>query len=213
MLLERERKDIVEYGKRMIERGLTTGSGGNISIYDRKQGLVALTPSSMDYADIRPEDVVLMDLDGNIKDGIRRPSTEINMHLLVYRNRPDVNAIVHTHSIYCTAIACMGWDLEPVHYMLAIAGRGVKCSKYATYGTPELAQYALEAMGDNGACLLGNHGVLTAGSSLEQAFAIAEHLEFVAKLVCITKSMGKPNLLTDEQIAIVADKFGTNPYK
>ena len=196
MLLERERKDIVEYGKRMIERGLTTGSGGNISIYNREQGLVALTPSSMDYADIRPEDVVLMDLDGNIKDGIRRPSTEIN-----------------THSIYCTAIACMGWDLEPVHYMLAIAGRAVKCSKYATYGTPELAQYALEAMGDNGACLLGNHGVLTAGSSLERAFSIAEHLEFVAKLVCITKSMGKPNLLTDEQIAIVADKFGTNPYK
>lgn len=213
MLLERERKDIVEYGKRMIERGLTTGSGGNISIYNREQGLVALTPSSMNYEDIRPEDVVVMDVHGNIKEGTRRPSTEINMHLLAYQNRPDVNSIVHTHSIYCTAIACMGWDLEPVHYMLAIAGGEVKCSKYATYGTPELAQYALEALGKNGACLLGNHGLLTAAPSLEQAFSIAEHLEFVAKLVCITRSIGQPNLLSAEQIRAVADKFGTNPYK
>ncbi len=213
MLLEMERKEIVEYGKRMIERGLTTGSGGNISIFNREQGLVALTPSSMDYADIKPEDVVIMDINGNVKDGTRRPSTEINMHLLAYQNRPDVNSIVHTHSIYCTAIACMGWELEPVHYMLAIAGEAVKCAKYATYGTPELARYALEALAGNGACLLGNHGVLTVGPSLERAFAIAEHLEFVAKLVCITKSMGKPNLLTAEQIAAVIDKFGTHPYK
>ena len=213
MLLEKERKEIVEYGKRMIERGLTTGSGGNISIFNREQGLVALTPSSMDYADIKPEDVVVMDINGNVKDGARRPSTEINMHLLAYQNRPDVNSIVHTHSIYCTAIACMGWELEPVHYMLAIAGEAVKCAKYATYGTPELARYALEALAGNGACLLGNHGVLTVGPSLERAFAIAEHLEFVAKLVCITKSMGKPNLLTAEQIAAVIDKFGTHPYK
>ncbi len=213
MLLEMERKEIVEYGKRMIERGLTTGSGGNISIFNREQGLVALTPSSMDYADIKPEDVVIMDINGNVKDGTRRPSTEINMHLLAYQNRPDVNSIVHTHSIYCTAIACMGWELEPVHYMLAIAGEAVKCAKYATYGTPELARYALEALAGNGACLLGNHGVLTVGPSLERAFAIAEHLEFVAKLVCITKSMGKPNLLTAEQIAAVIDKFGTHSYK
>ena len=213
MLLEMERKEIVEYGKRMIERGLTTGSGGNISIFNREQGLVALTPSSMDYADIKPEDVVIMDINGNVKDGTRRPSTEINMHLLAYQNRPDVNSIVHTHSIYCTAIACMGWELEPVHYMLAIAGEAVKCAKYATYGTPELARSALEALAGNGACLLGNHGVLTVGPSLERAFAIAEHLEFVAQLVCITKSMGKPNLLTAEQIAAVIDKFGTHPYK
>jgi len=213
MLLEKEKKEVIAYGKRMIDHGLTTGSGGNISIYNREEGLIALTPSSMHYADITPEDMVVMDIDGNIKEGNRKPSTEINMHLLVYKNRPDVNAIVHTHSIYCTAVACMGWDLEPVHYMIAMAGTTVKCARYATYGTPELAKYALEALGNRGACLLGNHGLLTAAPDISRAFSTAEHLEFVAKLVCITKSMGKPNLLTTEQVETVMDKFGTNPYK
>lgn len=213
MILEQERKAVVLYGNKMIEHRLSTGSGGNISIYNREEGLIALSPSSMYYSDMTPEDVAVMDIDGKIVDGTRRPSTEINMHLEVYRNRPDVNSMVHTHSIYATAVACMGWDLEPVHYMLAVAGPTVKCSKYALYGTEELAQYAKEAIGDRGACLLGNHGLLAAAPSLEQAFSIAEHLEYVAHLQLLTKSVGSPNLLTADQMAKVMDKFGTNPYK
>jgi L-fuculose-phosphate aldolase len=197
----------------LVARGLTTGSGGNVSVYNRNQGLVALTPSSMSYGDITPEDVIVLDIDGNVAEGTRRPSTEVKMHLGVYRGRPDVCGIVHTHSVYATAIACMGWDIEPLHYLLAMAGPVVKCVGYATYGTQELADSALEALGDRGACLLGNHGLLAAAGTLEQAFSIAEHLEFVAQLTCITRGLGRPNILTPEQMRVVMDKFGTNPYK
>lgn len=213
MLLQQERNEIVRYGNDLITHGLTTGSGGNISICNREAGLVALTPSSMSYSDITPEDVVVVDLQGNTVEGERRVTTELSMHLIVYNNRPDVNAIVHTHSIYATAVACMGWDMEPVHYLMAMAGPVVKCSKYATYGTPELAGYALEALGNRGACLLGNHGLLAVAPTVERAFSTAEHLEYVAKLTCITRGLGQPNILTDDQIHVVMDKFGTNPYK
>jgi L-fuculose-phosphate aldolase len=213
MLLQRERIDVVRYGNQLTERGLTTGSGGNISVCNREKGLVALSPSSMNYSDITPEDVVALDFDGNAVEGDRRVSTEVNMHLIVYNNRPDVGGIVHTHSVYATAVSCMGWDLEPVHYMLAMAGSVVKCSKYAVYGTEELAGYALEALGDRGACLLGNHGLLAVAPTVERAFSIAEHLEYVAKLYCITKGLGQPNILTSEQIRAVMDKFGATAYK
>jgi L-fuculose-phosphate aldolase len=211
MLLEQERNDIVLYGNRLIERGLTTGSGGNISVFNREKGLIALTPSGMDYCDITPDDIVVMDPAGRIAQGGRPASSEINMHLLVYQNRPDVCGVVHTHSIYATAVACMGWNLEPVHYMIAIAGTVVKCSKYAAYGTAELAQYALEALGGRGACLLGSHGLLTAAPSLARAFSVAEHLEYVSKLYCITKTLGQPNILSEQQVAAVMEKFGTHP--
>jgi len=213
MLLKQEREDIVKYGNKMIEQGLTTGSGGNISVFNREKGLIALSPSSMHYTDVVPEDVIVIDLEGNIVAGKRSPSTEISMHLMVYKHRRDVNSVVHTHSIYATAVACMGWNLEPVHYMLAIAGPVVKCSKYELYGTEGLAHYALEALGNNGACLLGNHGLLAASATLEKAFSIAEHLEYVAHLHVLTKGLGTPNILTQEQMAAVMDKFGTNPYK
>lgn len=154
-----------------------------------------------------------MDLDGTIVDGKRRASTETNMHLLAYRNRSNVCAVVHTHSTYATAVSCMGWDIEPIHYLLAMAGPVVKCSKYARYGTQELAEYALEALGNRRACLLGNHGLLAVCPTLEEAFSTAEHIENVAKLFCITKNLGNPNILTSSQIQEVIDKFGTNPYK
>lgn len=213
MLLKKERQNIVYYGNQLVDCGLTTGSGGNVSIFNRAEGLIAFTPSSMKYADIRPEDVVVLDAEGKLVEGERRVSTELNMHLTVYRNRPEVCGVVHTHSVYATAVACMGWDLQPVHYMLAMAGPVVRCSRYATYGTQELADLALEALGGNRACLLGNHGLLAVGDSVESAFSTAEHLEFVAKLSCITKSLGEPQILSECQIREVMDKFGTAPYK
>ncbi|MFV0504010.1 MAG: L-fuculose-phosphate aldolase [Lachnospirales bacterium] len=213
MLLDLQREKIVLYGNRMIENNLTTGSGGNISILDRKHKLIAITPSGILYNELTPKDVIVVDMDGNIVDGKNKPSSEINMHLAVYKNRKDVNSVVHTHSVYATAVACMGWDLEPLHYLIAVAGIEVKCAKYATYGTQELADNAIEALGNRGACLLGNHGLLAVGDSLSGAFSVAEHLEYVAQLTCITKQWGHVNILSHEQIHNVMDKFGTNPYK
>ena len=213
MLLKKERELLVKYGKKLITNGLTKGSGGNISIYNREENLVAITPSGMDYFETEEDDIVIIDIDGNIIEGKHKPSSEIGMHLIFYKNREDANSIVHTHSMYATAVSCMGWTLEPVHYMVGMAGIDVKCAKYATYGSKELAVNALRAMEDRNAVLLGNHGLLALGNDVESAFSTAEHLEFVSELYCITKSLGQPNILTETQMIEVMKKFKTYKYK
>jgi len=213
MLLMKEREQLVKFGQKLITSHLTTGSGGNISIYNREEGLIAITPSGMDYFETTVEDILIIDIDGNVIEGTRKGSSETGMHLNFYKHRADANAVVHTHSKYATAVACMGWELKPVHYMVGLAGYDVKCAKYATYGSMELAHNAVEAIGDRNAVLLGNHGLIALGADIQSAFSTAEHLEFVAEIYCITKSMGEPNILTEEQMTDVMKKFNTFKYK
>ena len=208
-----ERKLVVEHGKKLITNNLTTGSGGNISIFNREKGLVAVSPSGLDYFETKIEDIVIVDLDGNIIEGNLKPSSETGMHLIFYKNREDANAIVHTHSKFATAIACMGWDLEPVHYLIGFAGYDVKCAKYATYGSQELAENALDAIGNRNAVLLGNHGLIALGTDIQKAFSTAEHLEFVSEIYYLTKTLGEPKLLSQDQMDEVMKKFNTYRYK
>ncbi|MDR7869465.1 MAG: L-fuculose-phosphate aldolase [Tissierellaceae bacterium] len=215
MLLLKERELLVEYGRKLITNGLTTGSGGNISIYNREENLVAITASGLDYFETTVEDVIIVDLEGNIvecKEGLK-PSSEVGMHLIFYKNREDANAIVHTHSKFATAISCMGWNLEPVHYLIGFAGYDVKCAKYATYGSQQLADNALEAIGERNAVLLGNHGLIALGSDVGRAFSTAEHLEFVSEIYYLTKTLGEPKLLSESQMDDVMKKFNTYRYK
>lgn len=213
MKMIKERRLLVHYGKKMITSRLTTGSGGNISIFNREQGLIAISPSGLDYFETRIEDIVIIDIDGNIIEGNLKVSSEMTMHLLFYKNREDANAIVHTHSKYATAVSCMGWELEPVHYLIALAGRSVRCAKYATYGSSELAYNALLAIEARKAVLLQNHGLIALDTDISKAFSIAEHLEFISEIYCITKTLGEPNILTKEQIDEVMEKFNTHTYK
>ncbi|MDD4569809.1 MAG: L-fuculose-phosphate aldolase [Tepidanaerobacteraceae bacterium] len=213
MKMQRERELVVEHGKKLITHNLTTGSGGNISIFNRKEGLIAISPSGLDYFETKLEDVVIVNLDGEVVEGNLKPSSELGMHLILYKNRKDANAIVHTHSKFATAISCMGWDLKPVHYLIGFAGYDVKCAKYATYGSMELAENALEAIGDRNAVLLGNHGLIALGTDIGRAFSTAEHLEFVSEIYCITKALGEPNLLSQSQMDDVMKKFNTYKYK
>lgn len=208
-----ERKLVVEYGKKLITNNLTTGSGGNISIFNREKGLVAVSPSGLDYFETKVEDIVIVDLDGNTIEGNLKPSSETGMHLIFYKNREDANAIVHTHSKFATAIACMGWDLKPVHYLIGFAGYDVKCAKYATYGSQELAENALDAIGNRNAVLLGNHGLIALGTNIQRAFSTAEHLEFVSEIYYLTKTLGEPKLLSQDQMDEVMKKFNTYRYK
>lgn len=213
MLMKKERELVVEYGKKLITNNLTTGSGGNISIYNRKEDLIAISPSGLDYFDTKIEDVVVINLDGKIIEGDLKPSSEIGMHLIFYKNRDDANAIVHTHSKFATAISCMGWKLEPVHYLIGFAGYDVNCAKYATYGTQELAENALEAIGDRNAVLLANHGLIALGNDIDSAFSTAEHLEFVSEIFYLTKTLGEPNLISKDNMDEVMKKFDTYKYK
>ena len=142
MLLENERKEIIVYGKKMITDGLTRGTGGNISICDAEQKLMAITPSGIDYFKLTPEDIVIIDVEtGKIVDSNRVPSSESDMHRIFYKYRKGVFSVVHTHSKYATAISCTDIEgLPAINYLLAVAGTDVPCAEYATYGTIKLAK-------------------------------------------------------------------------
>ena len=207
MLLGELREKVVEYGKMLLERDLTTGTGGNISIFHRESGLVVISPSGLDYMETRANDVVVMNLDGAVIDGDRKPSSEYELHRIFYQNRDDLSALVHTHSIYATTISCMNWDLPPVHYMVAVAGDNVRCADYATFGTKELAENAFKAMENRKAVLLANHGMLAGATTVEQAFKIAEDIEFCCELYYRTRSMGEPVVIGQEEMVRMRDKF------
>ena len=208
MLMQEERELVVEYGKKMSADRLSTGTSGNISIYNAEKGLMAISPSGMDYFSTKPEDVVITDLDANIVDGSRKPSSEWALHTTFYKHKPHARAVVHTHSTFATVLACLGWSIEPVHYLVAYAGRQVPCIPYYPFGSLELAEAAWEGMKtDYNACLLGNHGLLAVGGSLSFVFDAAQQLEFLAKVYYHTRLAGGGVQLTPEQLDAVLGKF------
>lgn len=209
ILLENERKEIVKYGRKLIETGLTRGTGGNLSIFNREKDLMAISPSGIDYFKIKLEDVVILDLNGNKVDGDKEPSSEYDMHRIFYKNRYDIDAIIHTHSTYATTIACLNWELPPVHYMIALAGVNVRCAKYATYGSKELAENVFKAMEDRNAVLLANHGMLAGAKDLANVFNITEEIEYCAELYYRSKAIGEPVILSENEIIKMIDKFKT----
>lgn len=207
MLLQKEREEIVAYGKKMISSGLTKGTGGNISIFNREQGLIAISPSGLEYYGTKPEDVVIVNLDGEVVEGARKPSSELDMHLIYYRNREDINALVHTHSPYAKTIATLGWELPAVSYLIAFAGPNVRCAPYETFGTKQLAEAAFEGMIDRRAVLLANHGLMAGANNIKMAFTVAEEIEFCAQIYYQTKSVGEPKLLPEDEMENLAKKL------
>ena len=203
MLLEKEREAVVEYGKKLISRGLVTGTGGNISLANESGELVAISPSGVGYFETRPEDVVVVKLDESVVDGHLRPSSEIHFHLALYRQRPDIRAVVHTHSIYATTIACLEEDLPAVHYLIAQAGETVRCAPFATPGSHELAAYICETIGLDNAVLMANHGLIAVGPTLPAAFGAAEKVEYVARLYYQARCIGEPVILGTAQMDAV----------
>lgn len=209
-LLTKERETLVQYGKKLIDTGLTVGTGGNISIFDRESGYMAITPSGLEYHQLDPKDIVIMDLDGNVVEGNWKPSSEYHMHTLVYKNREDVNAMVHTHALYSTTISALNTELPAIDYLVAHSGgKNVRCAKYAPFGTLELAENALEAMEGRNAVLLANHGINVVGSTMKNAFDITEQLEFCARIYWQAKSIGEPVILSDEEMDNMVDRFKT----
>ncbi|HQN69642.1 MAG TPA: L-fuculose-phosphate aldolase [Anaerolineaceae bacterium] len=209
MILEKEREKIVETGKRMIDARLTTGTGGNLSIFNRKENLIAIKPSGVPYQSMRAQDVVVLRPDGERVDGVLKPSSETKFHLAIYHARPDVDAILHSHQVHATTIACMGIELPAVHYLLAFSGDKVPLAPYATFGTQALSDNILSVLGNYKACLLENHGLITLGASLDEAFDTAEALELVAQIYIQAKSIGEAKILNSEQMNVVIEKFKT----
>ncbi|SDL47754.1 L-fuculose 1-phosphate aldolase [Maridesulfovibrio ferrireducens] len=209
MLLEDERNSVVKYGRKMIEAGLTTGTGGNLSVLNREKGLIAISASGLNYLETTPADVVVMDLDGKIHDSNRTPSSEAGFHTALYKHRTDINAVVHTHSVYASTVACLNMELPAVHYLVGFAGNKVPLAPYATFGSPELAENVINTIENYNAVLLANHGLITVGAAIQNAFDAAEELELVARIYIQALSVGTPVIVPENEMNKVIEKFST----
>jgi len=210
MLMEKERQLIADYGKKLVTLGLTKGTGGNISICSRREDLMAISPSGMDYFETEPEDVAVLRVsDGVQVEGSYKPSSEHAMHRIFYTDRDDINAVVHTHSTYATTLATMGWGLPASNYLIALAGPDVRCAPYQSFGTPELARAAFEYMKDRYCVLLENHGLLAGAKDIANAMNIALIIEECCQTYYLATVAGRPKILPPEEMDRMMDRFQT----
>ena len=190
-VLETVRQSVVEAGLVLVRSGMINGTYGNISCRLDKT-CIAITPSGRDYEKLTPADIMVTDLDGNIVAGTLLPSSELALHLEIYKCFPKAMAIVHTHSVYASALAVAHKDLPPViEDLTQIVGGSVRCTDYAIAGTKELGLKAVKAMeGGRSAALLANHGAVCWGRDLKEALITATILEKAAQIYCVAESIG-----------------------
>src|SRR6516165_2818822 len=201
------RQSIVDTCRNMNQLGINQGTSGNISV--RWNDGLLITPSGLPYHQMSPDDIVFLSMDGSF-DHPLVPSSEWRFHRDIMQERLDVCAIVHAHPIYSTAFAMCHRDIPAAHYMIAAAGGPtVRCSSYATFGTPELSQAALKALEGRAACLLANHGIIATGPDLAKAVWLAVELETLCHQYAVALQIGTPAILSGEEIARNVEKFKT----
>jgi L-ribulose-5-phosphate 4-epimerase len=201
MLLQAIREKLVTLNQALPEHGLVTWTSGNVSIRDPQSGLVAIKASGIQFADLTAASIVVVDLEGNLVDGQFKPSSDTASHLYIYRHRPDVNGVVHTHSNYATAFAALGRPI-PV-YLTAHAdefGGPIPCGGFALIGGEEIGRVVVESIGSCAAVLLKNHGVFTVGPSGEAALKAAVMVEDIARTAWLALHLGQPDEIPAEMI-------------
>lgn len=201
-MLEALREELWRLHLELPKNNLVTWTSGNISARDPQSGLVAIKPSGIKYPDLRPEHMVILDLEGDVVEGTLKPSSDTASHLYIYRHRPDVHGVVHTHSRYATAFAALGKPI-PV-YLTAQAdefGGPIPCGGFALIGGEEIGQVVIEAIGSSPAVLLKNHGVFTVGGSAEAALKAAIMVEDVAATIWLALQIGQPDEIAPDDVA------------
>ncbi len=207
MLLVEERKKVIEVANRAKNDRLIPLTMGNFSIRDKSTNYICVTPSGMEYSKLDPSDIVVVDLEGNIIDGTRKPSIETFMHCAVYRKRNDVFGIAHTHSTFATAWASCGKAIPVVVAEVATLLAGaVECAPYQRPGTVELAETVSEHLKDRNAVLLENHGLLAVGSNLDTAYANAVVAEEGAKIAMYAMQIGAMKVIPEEECKVLRRK-------
>lgn len=208
------RQQLVDVARRLNGSGLNQGTSGNLSV--RIPGGLLITPSSLPFELMGPDDLVAISGSGQplaAVAGQRRPSSEWRLHADLLASRPEIQAVLHCHSIHATALACHGRPIPPFHYMTAAAGGDdIRCAAYATFGTTELSALAVQALEDRLACLLAQHGQVALGSSLDQALRIAVEVETLARMYLQALQLGEPPQLSAAQMAAVHRQFRSLHY-
>ena len=208
MMLERLRDQVCRLHMELPKNRLVTWTGGNISGRDPETGHVVIKPSGVKYEDLRPEHLVILNVDGKIIEGDLKPSSDTASHLYIYRHRPDVNGVVHTHSSYATAFAALGRPI-PV-YLTAMGdefGGPIPCGGFALIGGEQIGQVVVESIGSSPAVLLKNHGVFTIGKTAEAAVKAAVMVEDVARTVWLALQLGQPDEIPPEDVAKLHHRY------
>ena len=201
----KKRQSIIDACRSMNALGINQGTSGNISL--RHDTGLLITPTSVPYETMQPEQIVFMGLDGSF-DAAQRPSSEWRFHLDILRARPEVDAVVHAHPPYSTILAIMGLEIPPIHYMIAVAGGDtIRCAPYATFGTQKLSEHAVRALEDRSACLLEHHGMIAVGPSLSKAMWLAVEVEALARQYHGCLQIGTPRLLPKAEIKNVLGRI------
>ena len=201
-MLEALKQELWKLHLMLPKEGLVTWTAGNVSARDPESGLVVIKPSGVMYEDLKPEDHVVLTLDGEVVEGTLKPSSDTASHLYIYRHRPDVNGVVHTHSPYATAFAAVGKSI-PV-YLTALAdefGQAIPCAGFALIGGEEIGQQVIDHIGTCAAVLLKNHGVFTVGKSAKAAVKAAVMVEDVAHTVHLALQLGTPDEIAPDDVA------------
>ena len=214
-----KKKEVIEYAKKLNTGNLSPLRSGNISVRGNNDGIDGffITPSGIRYDDLTSESIVFLELNetNNLKKISNKtinPSTEWRFHQDIYVEKKDAQAIVHAHSANAAAVSAHGKNIPAFHYMVALAGgNNIKCAEYATFGTKELSQNIIKALEERKACLMSNHGQVAFGKSLSEAFELAEEIENICHQYINTIKLGKPKILSDEEMKKILDK--TKNYK
>ena len=206
-----QRKQIIEYSLKLNSTNLSPLRSGNISLRakeDNKDGYL-ITPSGKKYETLNPEDIIFMGFneESEKNDSANKPSSEWRFHRDIYVNKKDAQAIVHAHSPHATAVSSHGKSIPPFHYMIALAGgEDIKCAEYATFGTKDLSENIIKALQNRSACLMSNHGQVAFGKNLEEAFELVQEVENICHQYTITLKLGKPKILSLEEMKKVLNK-------
>lgn len=206
------KQQVIEAGMQMASQDLTIETWGNLSLRDPTNGHIYLTPSGMPYDTLKEEDICVLDKEGNLIEGKRKPSIESMLHVRIYQNRSDVNAIMHTHPVSSTVFGVLHQSIPVVTDEMAQAiGGDVNCAEYALPGSLELAENVCNALGTTQACLLSNHGALCAGKDMKECFKVAKVLETSADIYYKALCIGKPVTISKENVDWMRD-FALNKY-
>jgi len=204
--VEKLKEEIVKYARLIAENKLVIGTSGNVSA--RVNEGIAITPTSVDYSLMEPDDVLALDMDGEVVSGERNPSIEKMMHLGIYRKREDVKAVIHTHSKYASAVAALEISIPPIlDEMVNYLGGEIKTAKYSMPGSSELAENVVGALEDRNGVLLSHHGALACGKDLKTAFENSLRIERISEIYVIAHIVGKPGSLPEEAIELERDIF------
>jgi L-fuculose-phosphate aldolase len=205
------RESVIATALRMNAAGINRSRSGNVSARWRAgefDGFL-ITPTGVAYDRLAADDIVAVTNEG-VASGRLAPSSEWRFHRGIYRARAEARAIVHTHSPFCTALACLGRGIPPFHYMVAVAGgRDIRCAPYATFGTQELADAVTSALDGRRACLMANHGMIAFAGDLDRALELAVEVETLAETYWRALQVGEPRLLPDDEMERVIAKFAT----